>query len=213
MQVLVDTPVEISYELASVTADQVIAVLVDQASTHVADVLADTISQFVAHIRRWPPASRPMHAMDEEVADASAVKRRNELTELLTRAESRIAVLEGVEWLSAKQLCIFAGFGFNPPNNFPRQWREEHRIFSIELRGVEHFPSYVLDPTHGYQPFEALAKVIEIFGDTRDGWGLASWFLVANSYLDGRRPQDLLANQPERVIAAAQDEQRGMVHG
>ena len=42
--------------------------------------------------------------------------------------------------------------------------------------------------------------------ETRRLLWLAGWFLAVNSVLGGRRPQDLLATKPERVIAAAQDE-------
>ena len=36
---------------------------------------------------------------------------------------------------------------------------------------------------------------------------------IQHSNLGGKRPQDLLPEQPERVIAAAEDEQQGAVHG
>ena len=35
---------------------------------------------------------------------------------------------------------------------------------------------------------------------------LAFWFSALNSFLDDERPQDVLATDPERVIAAAKDE-------
>jgi len=47
----------------------------------------------------------------------------------------------------------------------------------------------------------------------RDAWGIAFWFAALNSFLDDRRPQDILATEPELVIAAAKDEMAELQHG
>ncbi|WP_339491945.1 hypothetical protein [Pseudomonas rhizophila] len=70
-----------------------------------------------------------------------------------------------------------------------------------------------MDPDAGYPPFKALTKVIEAFAGHKDGWGMAYWFRSDISFLGGKRPEDLLAPAPHRVIAAALDEIRGIVHG
>ena len=57
------------------------------------------------------------------------------------------------------------------------------------------------------------AKVIEAFAGHKDGWGMAYWFRSDNSFLGGKRPQDLLATAPERVIDAALDEVQEVAHG
>jgi hypothetical protein len=38
-----------------------------------------------------------------------------------------------------------------------------------------------------------MAEILRIFGDAKDGWGLAFWFAALNSFLDDERPQDVLA--------------------
>lgn len=79
--------------------------------------------------------------------------------------------------------------------------------------GVDYFPGYGLDPEAGYLPRKSLKSILEVFGDEKDGWGLAFWFLSANSFLGDRRPQDVLATNPERVMAAAKDEMATVAHG
>lgn len=44
-------------------------------------------------------------------------------------------------------------------------------------------------------------------------WGLAYWFASVNSFLGGKRPQDLLIDTPDRVVDAAKDEVAGVLHG
>ncbi len=42
---------------------------------------------------------------------------------------------------------------------------------------------------------------------------MAYWFRSDNSFLGGKRPQDLLASGPDRVIEAAMDEVQEIAHG
>jgi hypothetical protein len=58
-----------------------------------------------------------------------------------------------------------------------------------------------------------MARVIEVLAEHKDAWGMAYWFLSVNSFLGGKRPQDLIASAPERVIAAAIDEVQEIAHG
>jgi hypothetical protein len=55
-----------------------------------------------------------------------------------------------------------------------------------------------------------MSQVIEVFDGHKDGWGMAFWFLSANSFGNDRRTYLL---DPERVIAAARDEVQGIEHG
>jgi hypothetical protein len=53
---------------------------------------------------------------------------------------------------------------------------------------------------------------LSIVLNRENSWGLASWFLSLNSFLNGQRPADLLASDPQWVIEAAQDEVNEMKH-
>jgi hypothetical protein len=58
-----------------------------------------------------------------------------------------------------------------------------------------------------------MAEILKIFGEAKDGWGLAFWFAALNSFLDDERPQAVLSTNPESVIAAARDEMAELKHG
>jgi hypothetical protein len=93
----------------------------------------------------------------------------------------------------------------------PNKWKRNREIFAIQ-HGREHcLPVYALGPDH--RPRKEMAQILKIFGDAKDGWGLAFWFAALNSFLDDERPQDMLATDPERVIAAAEDEVAEYQHG
>jgi hypothetical protein len=134
------------------------------------------------------------------------------LTEARMRSKAKIAVLESGDWLTASEVAEVAGFETVNPSAQTSKWKAKKLIFSISHKGVDFFPGYALDPATDYRPRAAIKAVIDVFGDKKGGWGLAYWFASVNSFLGGRRPQDVIQEAPERVIAAAQDAIVGAAH-
>lgn len=134
------------------------------------------------------------------------------LTEATMMLRAKEAVLEGADWLTATQVASIAGLSEKNPNVLLDNWKRDGEIFSLRHHGLEYFPGYALEPGDDRRPYRTLKKVLEQFGGTKDGWGLAYWFQSVNSFLGGRRPMDMLANDSDEVIAAAADEAMGVVH-
>ncbi|NEV00324.1 hypothetical protein FNJ47_32065 [Bradyrhizobium sp. UFLA 03-164] len=128
-------------------------------------------------------------------------------------AEARKAVLESGDWLTAAEIARLTGLSVHHPSAQPNKWRKEGQIFAIRHLNIDHFPRYALDPAVGYYPFKSMVQVLRTFQGKKDDWNLAYWFASVNSFLGGKRPQDVLATQPERVLKAAEDEVAGVLHG
>jgi hypothetical protein len=126
-------------------------------------------------------------------------------------AKSRI--LHSGDFLRAGEIAKLTRDSDKIANAEPTNWKRSGTIFAIEHKGVEYFPLYALDRDKNYRPYKAVAEILRIFGDTKTGWGVAFWFASLNSFLDDRRPQDLLASDPDVVITAAKDEVAGVQHG
>jgi hypothetical protein len=132
------------------------------------------------------------------------------MIELRMAGESRKAILNSGHWLNSKEI---ASLSSTNPASQPNKWKRDGLIFAIHHNGVDLYPDYALDPGSGYRPRPAIARIIGILDTTRDAWGLASWFLAANSRLGGQRPQDVVATEPDLVIAAAERSVVGVQHG
>lgn len=128
-------------------------------------------------------------------------------------ATAQAATLEAASWITAAQVGQLAGWDPSEADARLGQWLREGRIFAIRVESQELFPSYGVDPSDSFMPLKHLADVIKILGPHKDSWGIAIWFAGINSFLGGRRPQDLIVRQPSAVIAAAQDEVQGILHG
>lgn len=113
-------------------------------------------------------------------------------------ARARSAVLNSGDWMTAPQFAEVAGFSTTNPSVQPGKWKRASAIFAIRHNGVAYYPSFGLDPSKGYRPLKSLAEVMEVLGAMKNGWGMAYWFQSVNSFLGGKRPQDLLATALER---------------
>lgn len=131
--------------------------------------------------------------------------------QMLTSAKQ--SVMESTRWLSESEIVHHSSFHGNSTVDRPSAWLNEGKIFLIHYDDGEYFPSYALDEQDGYRPIRAMSDVLKAFGSTKDSWGVACWFASVNSYLGGKRPQDLLATHPDQVVAAVYDELQGFTHG
>jgi hypothetical protein len=122
-------------------------------------------------------------------------------------------VLESASWLTAAQLSKLAGFSARNPSVQPNKWKSKRQIFAIQIKGVDYFPEYAVNPRDNYRPLGIMGEVLEVFHGKKDGWGMAYWFASMNGYLGGRVPYELITTQPDAVLNAAKDEVVGICHG
>lgn len=211
---LVGTPREVRSRLDKSKAEQVIVVPVERTDAQHAGLLAQTLASVLSFIET---ALREQNEQTLKALVSAVVPKAPPTPTLLKEAamlaRSRTAVLEGADWLTAAQVAELAGLSATNPSAQPNKWKRQRQIFAISHNGVDYFPAYGLDPEAGWRPRKAMKAILEVFGDGKDGWGLAYWFLSANSFLGGRRPQDVLAAEPEQVMAAARDEVEDIAHG
>ena len=207
-------PGEVSRGLDGSDAEQVVAVAIAHATPREAAAMAQTFAS-IADIVKTIVGKHHRESLEAIVGALvpKAPPTPNELKEATMLARARTAVIDSGDWMTAAEIAAAAGFSTSNPSAQPNKWKRDGAIFAIRHNGIDYFPSYGLDPQAGYRPRKALAKVIETFGDSKDSWGLSYWFMSANSDLGGKTPRELLALDPERVIAAAADECEGVLHG
>lgn len=211
------TPSDIRTRMVGMKNQRVIAFAFEHGSERDIKALADTMSN-MAPLIGAVIARRQQKTFDSiiEALVPDVPTPRHMIIEARMAAEARKAVFDVGSWLTAAQVAEMAGFSATNPSAQPNKWKQDGAIFAVKHKGIDYFPGYALDPGAKYRPFKALAQVIKVVGTIKDAWGLAYWFASVNSFLGGLRPQDLLAQQPEQVIAAAKDEVSdltGVAHG
>lgn len=127
------------------------------------------------------------------------------------------AALKKIVWIGEHELIDRADFaiardlfGLVSQADLQR-WVDNDEIFAIDHGGIDLYPRYVLTTGPKIAPLPVLAQIMAEL--SYRSWHLAWWFCCSCGMLDGRRPQDVLATDPDAVLAAAIDEARGITHG
>lgn len=212
---LIGSPKEVQLSLGKSLADQVLVVSFDQLSRTGSTALIENLSNVASSMFGLFQEQQSRTSLDrlaEALLPRTPVPARL-IKEAAMLVKARKAVLDSGDWLSAAELAQLAQLSSTNPSAQPNKWKKSGQVFAIRHNGVDYFPGYGLDKDANFRPLKSLAQVITVFEGHKDGWGLAFWFLSVNSFLGGKRPQDLLATHPERVIAAASDEVQGVGHG
>lgn len=78
------------------------------------------------------------------------------------------------------------------------RWAKERKVFSVRFEGAQWFPQFQFQ---NGRPIPAVADVIEIFPEQMSGWELAYFFVTPNMNISGRKPLELLKQDPARLVS------------
>jgi hypothetical protein len=117
-------------------------------------------------------------------------------------AAAREELISEFGLLSSSDVAARAGSRAKNKAALANRWKQEGKIFSVTHQGLLFFPAFQFDDDG--QPREAVAGVLKALGARLSDWGLALWFTGRYGTLGDRRPVDLLAAEPGKVIAAAE---------
>lgn len=153
-----------------------------------------------------------MNALIEALVPDPLLPKRY-LREAAMIAQARAAALMATDWLTAAQISELAGFSASNPSAQPNRWKSEGAIFAVRNNGTDLYPAYAIDAANGYRPLPVIKDILASFATAKDAWKTAYWFASVNSRLRGRRPQDVVQDDPDAVLAAARIEAAGVRHG
>ena len=163
-----------------------------------------------------PPAG-VAKAIPEHGHNAKGCSRLNRIAphtpmlNVTTAAQLREQVLKSARWLTAQQIAANAVFSTSNPSSQPSKWEKAGLIFAIFDEGRDLFPAYGLGEDG--RPLPVMKEVLTVFAGRRQPLSIAGWFAAANSWLNGKTPMEMLAEQGEDVVWAARMEVAPIEHG
>lgn len=217
----------VAEDVATMATDLIIVVLdardLDLHATHIhklhtkarhprlkADVikLLNSFSAKSTHRHASMASEAPM-STTQEMVDTAAIQRVDPL--LLKLQERGVQqVLNGTAWLSSKEVGERADPSAKNKHAMASRLLSQRRAFAIYRRGQYEFPQYQFDPMG--QPIDAVSRVLDAFAGYTP-FRVASWFESTSSQLGGRRPREVLEDDPSAVVEAAKAHVQGAVHG
>jgi hypothetical protein len=83
------------------------------------------------------------------------------------------------------------------------RWRSEGKVFAVEHGGQLVYPGFQFDP-ETLAPQPVVANVLEALPrDALSDWEVALWWTAGNGWLGGRRPVDVIDDDPSVLAGAA----------
>lgn len=101
--------------------------------------------------------------------------------------------------LSREDVARAAGLG--EACDVAGHWERQGRLASVDVDGVRRYPRFQFG--ENAQPLPAIARVLAAL-EPLGPWQTVLWFVTASGWLGDRRPVDLLKDEPEAVVAAAE---------
>lgn len=121
--------------------------------------------------------------------------------QLQRNAGLRAAALAEFGAWTAADLARMRGVETVNEHATPGRWLKERRVFAVDGPRERLYPVFQFTPDG--HPLPVLQPVLLALPGTLSGWETLLWFTAPNGWLDGTRPVDRLAVEPDRVVAAA----------
>lgn len=116
-------------------------------------------------------------------------------------AKRRAELLQEFGALSGEQVAAERSRAANR-HALAARWRKEGKLFGVPYRGQTLYPAFQFADDGALRP--AIAEVLAALPRERmSNWELALWWTAANGWLGGRRPVELLDDDPQALVAAA----------
>ena len=145
-----------------------------------------------------------------DVLDALSPKDRGPLSDAAVlqarrNAQARSELLDEFGALTSAEVADAAGSRASNRASLASRWRDEGRVFAVRVGDGQLYPAFQFGEDG--RPLEAVSGALARLrpGGLSD-WQTALWFTSPNGWLGGRRPVDLLDEEPEAVVAAAERE-------
>ena len=115
-------------------------------------------------------------------------------------AQAVRAIRQSTEWLTAAEIGDLADLGPANPIATVSRWKQQGRIFALRHGGKDYYPKYALGPD--FHPLPVIKDILAVLAGY-DPELLAGWFDSTSRFLGGKRPRELVANEPAKALAAA----------
>jgi hypothetical protein len=118
-------------------------------------------------------------------------------------AQARSELLKEFGALTAEQVADQAGSTASNRSALASRWHSERRIIGVPWHGHTLYPAFQFRDGRPNPIVQRAGTILRNRG--LRGWPLALWFTTPSGWLWDRRPVDLLDEDPERVLAAADE--------
>src|SRR5919106_2966043 len=171
-----------------------------------AEVEPQQVEQVLEAWRSLSRERRYAHLIERLMPERLEVPAPAVVLQARRNAEARTALLGEFGALRSAEVAELAGSRAANRAALANRWRAENRVVAVPAGDELLYPGFQFTPEG--RPHQAVGAALAILR-TEPGvsdWQAALWFVGANGWLGGRRPADLLNEDPRAVEDAARRE-------
>ena len=113
----------------------------------------------------------------------------------------RERLLNSVKLLDAAKWAKWRGVKSNPSAALGK-YKRQNRVFAVRDSKQDLYPQFQFD--ENAEPRAGMQQLLQAVPEGVRGWSLLSWLEARNALLGGRKPSDVLAQDPTAVVRAAE---------
>lgn len=117
-------------------------------------------------------------------------------------AKALRAIRHNTQWLTTAEIADLADLGPANPIATVSRWKQQGRIYALRHGGKDYYPKYALGSD--FHPLPVIKEILAVLTGY-DPELLAGWFDSTSRFLRGKRPRELVAAEPAKVLAAARN--------
>jgi hypothetical protein len=149
-------------------------------------------------LERWARVARRQAHPAARAADPRSQQITEQATDAKTALRERLR--ESVPMMDAEAWGRRRGLTGKNPSAALGKYKAEGRIFSVAAGRRELYPEFQFDANES--PVPAMKEILAAVPEGARSWPLLSWFEASNAFLGDRRPRDVMAKEPHRVLDA-----------
>jgi hypothetical protein len=185
--------VEVLASVASATRESSahgVAVHKLEEATRALDAVLETLPSAATAV-----ASRDVQAPVQPTPTVQTVDPVQRAIETRDHLEKTVEFVDSTKWAKWRRVK-------SNPAAVLGKYKRQHRAFAVRSSKRDLYP--VFQFAANAEPLAIMRQILEAVPQESQGWPLLSWFEARNRLLAGRKPSELLAIDPERVLSAAQ---------
>ena len=170
-----------------------------RAARHTAKVTTQSVDALISNLeatttQALDAASKTLPSTSKSVPEAPSDPIQNAI-EIRKNLMQRVRLLDAAEWAK------WRGAKSKNPSAALGKYKHQNRVFAVRAGNRDLYPAFQF--SENAEPLPVIEEILKIVPKDNQGWPLLSWFEAGSATLRNRKPSDVLASAPAKVIEAA----------
>jgi len=147
-------------------------------------------------------ATEDLEQIGKALSDSAVPETTSTSDPVQNAIEIRESLAKTVNLLDAAKWAKWRGVKSKNPSAALDKYKKQRRVFAVKSGSRNLYPAFQF--SENAEPLPVVQDILKVVPEASHGWSLLSWFEARNALLGDRKPSELLRNDPDAVLSAAE---------